>query len=57
MTKSNIKWSGKMEIPLGEIDNMSGSGDCLGMCKYEDMINVARLIVLDGCSENNTDSF
>ncbi len=57
MAKSNIKWLGKMEIPLGELDNMSGSSDCLGMCKYEDMINVARLIVLDGCSENNAYSF
>ena len=57
MAKSNIKWLGKMDIPLGELDNMRDSGDCLGMCRQEDMINVARLIVLDGCSENNTGSF
>jgi hypothetical protein len=57
MTQVNIKWLGKMEVPLRELENMRDSGDCLGMCRHEDMINVARLIVLDGCSENNTASF
>jgi hypothetical protein len=46
---ANIKWSDE-KPEVTPLVYMNDDGDCMGLCNNSDMLNIAMMLALDGCS-------